>query len=144
MKCVNCGYEYFSEETLKRGICPACGRSLTVTDATYNPKFSELQLRKMNPEANAELQLKAEVSTAINVRRIALAVILAVVVIVGSYLVSLIVSVFYPDYSDQSTAGGILIAWLVAAGLIMVVGLYVIIFQKSLTRETGLGTFRKR
>lgn len=28
MKCPSCGFEYYQEETLKKGICPACGASL--------------------------------------------------------------------------------------------------------------------
>jgi DNA-directed RNA polymerase subunit RPC12/RpoP len=139
MKCVNCGYEFFGKDTLERGGCPACGKSLTVKGPTVDlPQVAEA--KKDEPT-----QLDAQVATAINTRRIALALILAVVVSVGSALVSLMVSVFFIDsygYSDITGARVLLSVWLLFAIVIMVFGLYFIIFNKRLTRPGGFGFWR--
>jgi len=80
---------------------------------------------------DATVQPKAQLSVAINTRRIALALILAVFLIVGSELVGLAISVFY---IDRSSAQGLLMGWLLFAALVMIVGLYTILFKKRLTR----------
>jgi len=139
MKCVNCEYEFYSKDTLERGVCPACGKSLTVKE-----KIVDLW-KPPAGEADAAVQLKAQVSVAVNTRRIALVLILAVVVSVGSALVSLMVSVFFTDlngYSDMSGARALLSAWLLFAVVIMVFGLYFIIFNKRLSSLGGFGLWK--
>lgn len=71
-------------------------------------------------------------SSAINIRRIALVLILAVFLSVGSTLIGLAISVFFPDVSGAKT---ILTMWLVFAVLVTIVGLYIIIFKKRLTKS---------
>ena len=137
MKCVNCGYEYFSQETLKGGTCLACGRSLTVRDEAYNQGAGASGARKPSGETSAEVQLGAQVSSAINVRRIALVLILAMILSVGSVLLSLVISVFLTDeYGgvDVSAARILLGCWLFLAAIITIVGLYYIIFDKRLSK----------
>jgi len=130
MKCVNCGYEFY--ETPQEGGCPACGKSLTVRDLETGERLPTVHWSQATErEMDATVQPKAQLSVAINTRRIALALILAVFLIVGSELVGLAISVFY---IDRSSAQGLLMGWLLFAALVMIVGLYTILFKKRLTR----------
>lgn len=139
MKCVNCGYEYFSKETLDKGICPACGRSLTVADESYVQKASTpVNSQKARPlDLDSEIQVEAAISSAINIRRIALAVVLAVVLAIGSLLVSLMVPITFTinEHGDVDITGEriLLAGWLIAALGIMIYGLYVIVYKKKLS-----------
>ena len=83
-------------------------------------------------------QLDAQVSNAINFRRITIAAILAVVVTVGTALVSLINTVFVTEHANELL---LLKLWAGFAVLIMVVGLGVIVFSKRLTKPGGRITF---
>jgi hypothetical protein len=130
MKCVNCGYEFFQQETLQSGFCPACGKSLTVNNEANRAKLPTVHWTQAAGETDATVQLNAQVSSAINIRRIALILILAVFLSIGSTLIGLAISVFFPDMSG---AKAILTMWLVFAVLVMIVGLYIIIYQKRLT-----------
>lgn len=52
MRCPNCGFEYFNPETIERGVCPACGGSLTA-------KVSDLPLpehENMTPATVSQLE----------------------------------------------------------------------------------------
>jgi hypothetical protein len=80
--------------------------------------------------ASTKDQKDVQVSVAINIRRIALVLILIVILSIGSTLVGLAISVFFPD---MSSAKAILTVWLVFAVLVMIVGLYIIIYKKRLT-----------
>jgi predicted RNA-binding Zn-ribbon protein involved in translation (DUF1610 family) len=131
MKCVNCDYEFFSQETLKKGVCPACGKSLTVEETTV-----ELP-QTATGETDAKVQLNAQVSVAINTRRIALVLILGVVLSVGTALVGVMASIILSEGSDTThvnTAIGLLSAWVLIAAAIMIFGLYNIVYNKRFTR----------
>lgn len=135
MKCVNCGYEYFNKETLESDICPACGMSLTVTDKTYRPSASSVSWPKASMDVpDPALAVEAAVSSAINVRRIAIAVIIGVILAVGTLLVSVIDSILI--VADDGVAGASLVtgAWVFLALAILIAGLYVIVFKKRLSR----------
>jgi DNA-directed RNA polymerase subunit RPC12/RpoP len=131
MKCANCEYEFFSQETLQRGVCPACGKSLTVKDKTVDI---------WKPPAggtDAIVQLRAQVSVAVNTRRIALVLILAVVLSVGTALVSLMASIYFTDENNITNINAVhalLSAWLLFAAVIMIAGLYYIVFNKRFTK----------
>ena len=81
--------------------------------------------------ASRKEQEDAQISVAINIRRIALLLILGVILSLGSTLIGLAISVFF---ADISSAKAILALWLVVAVLIMIVGLYIIVYKKRLTR----------
>jgi len=137
MKCVNCGYEFFSQETLQRGVCPACGESLTVKNEANHATRPTVHWPQASGETDETVKLNAQVSIAINTRRIALVLILAVVLSVGSALVSLMIPVFFIDEyntTNINAARALLDAWLLIATLITIFGLYSILFKKRLTR----------
>jgi hypothetical protein len=73
------------------------------------------------------------VSTAINIRRIALVLILAVFLTIGSTLVGLVISVSFAG--DIHDAKNFLNIWLVIAVLVLMGGLYAILFDKHLTKS---------
>jgi hypothetical protein len=97
--------------------------------ADYDAQLIEEQ--KKAAADSAKLLEHAQVSVAVNTRRIALVLILGVIVVIGSLLVDLAISVFF---TDPSSAEIFLIVWLACAVLIMIAGLYVIIYGKRLTK----------
>ena len=128
-KCAACG-KLIDRDVL---ICPYCDdrRELELQLARTRD-IPELQTAAC--ETDATIQLNAQVSNAINIRRMTLVVILAVVVSVGTTLVGLIHAVFV---TDQSKYLELLKTWVAFAVLIMMVGVCVIIFNKRLTRPGG-------
>ncbi|MBU1159295.1 MAG: zinc-ribbon domain-containing protein [Candidatus Thermoplasmatota archaeon] len=120
MKCPNCGkqnpegaiYCVDCREHIKKAL------SRGLNGADFN----------MTSETT---RLDAQVSNAINIRRVTLVAILAVIVTVGTTLVTLISSVFVTDRSDAVT---LLKIWLGFAVLITIVGVFAIIFNKRLTQ----------
>jgi hypothetical protein len=97
--------------------------------AKYDAQIAEE--REAAASALAKHRQDAQVSTAVNIRRIALVLILGVVLMIGSTLFGLWISVFFTDPSDAKT---ITIVWLASATLIMIVGLYIIVFRKRLSK----------
>jgi len=117
-------------DTSTPGPCPYCG-------ADYRPDLQPHTVHwpgDVAGETDATVQLRAQVSTAINTRRIALVLILAIILSVGSALVSLMISV---SLIEPSSAIDFLKLWVVTAVFIMIVGLYYIIFDKQLSRLNG-------
>lgn len=93
-------------------ICPYCG-------ADYRP------YQRPAAVTGAREQLEAQVSVATNTRRIALVLILAVFLTVGTTLVTLAISVFYPG--NVQGARSVLSTWIVLAVSVMLGGFYVIL-----------------
>jgi len=116
-----------SAEPQPQRRCAACGKLIghEVLICPYCDAVGEI---------DEMTQLDAQVSNAINIRRMTIVVILAVIVTVGTTLVALINSVFVTDLSDELV---LLKMWLAFAVLIMIVGVLVIIFNKRLTRPSG-------
>ena len=128
-ECAACG-RLIDAEVL---ICPYCDDDLAL----------KLQLARMHApserrtsahESDAPQLNDAQVSNAINIRRITIVIILAVVVTVGTTLVDMINLVFVEDSSDSLA---LLKTWVGFAVLIMVIGVLVIVFNKRLTRPGG-------
>ena len=115
MKCRNCGVDNPGEAV----VCRKCGANLPTVHWRQD----------VVEETNATVQLNAQVSVAINTRRIALVLILAVILSIGSTLVGLAISI-----TDVSSAQTLLGVWLVVAVLVMIVGLHTILFKKRLTK----------
>jgi len=111
-------------------IMSRCGQELPRGAHPENEKTASRISRESPEDAGVSL-LKAQISTAINTRRIALVLILAVFVSIISTLFGLWISVFEPD---NSTAKAMITIWLVTALLVMIGGLFFIISSKRLTR----------
>jgi hypothetical protein len=116
MKCRNCGVDNPDGAV----SCMKCGANLPTVHWQ----------RDVATETDATVQLNAQVSVAINTRRIALVLILAVILSIGSTLIGLAISII-----DVPSARTLLGAWLVIAVLVMIVGLYIIIFKKRFTKS---------
>jgi hypothetical protein len=115
-------------DTSTPGPCPYCG-------ADYRPNLQPPTAHWQADaagETDATVQLKAQVSVAINTRRIALVLILVTFLAIGSTLVGLAILVFYPG--DIYDARNIFNIWLAIAVLVMIGGFYAILFDKRLTK----------
>jgi len=171
MKCENCGDKWFDLEVIQRGVCPTCGKSLTVKEegsgttpdikfkrpckncgrlietgtstpgpcpycgADYQadlPPPTDHWLEDAVGETGATVQLEAQVSTAVNTRRIALSLILAIFLSIGTALVFLAIAVFYPG--DVHDARNLLTIWIAVAVFVMTGGSFLILFDSRLTR----------
>lgn len=125
-ECAACG-KLIDAEVL---ICPYCE-----DDCELKLQLSKVGSMNEPPTAvrkteNAQ-QIEVQISNAINIRRITIIAILGVVVTVGTTLVTLINSTFVDNAPDRLY---FLKLWLGFAVFISLVGLYVIIFNKRLTR----------
>lgn len=83
-------------------------------------------------ETDETVRLHAQVSNAVNLRRIALVVVLGVVLIVGTTLITLVTTADLIDRSGELT---LLRAWVILAMSILVGGALIIIYDKHLTRR---------
>lgn len=135
-----------TEERAGKRECAACGKLIDaeVLICPYCEDDRELKLQLSGTSDRPESQVAArktdtvrpievQISNAVNIRRLTIIAILAVVVTVGTTLVTLVNSTFVDDASDRFT---FLKLWIAFAVFIMVVGLFVIVFNKRLTKPS--------
>ena len=115
MKCPNCGTEN-SESVIR---CVDCGE--------------HLKKRADVHKTSAPTQLDAQISNAINIRRLAIAVVLGVFLIAGTALVTLMITTLDMDLAEKRS---LVEAWSVIAGLAMVFGGAIFVFSKHPTRPS--------
>jgi hypothetical protein len=127
-RCVACG-RLIDAEVL---ICPYCeDRSELRLQLARTQETPELQIDAEAGETYETVQLNAQVSVAVNTRRIALTLILALAVLGGTSLVVMMTPLFITSPLD---ARNLLKGWSIVAVIAMVAGLSVIMFEKRFTR----------
>jgi hypothetical protein len=126
MECPKCGMK--NPEHV--AFCGKCGQELPLRPLVLDePPLNRVE--KETPVETGPTTLQAQVSIAINTRRIALVLILTVLLSIFSTLLGLWISIFEPDTGTTKT---IFTIWLILASIIMMGGLTYVILTKRLTR----------
>ncbi len=137
MKCPNCGSEFYEP---RAGACPSCGKPLTGGPGSGSSRSADDMVRERvdriwgqapTGETDTAVQIAAQISVAVNTRRIALVLILFVALTILTNMIALAINVFNLDPTGARILFG---AWLLVSLLTLAYGLYFIVYRKGLTR----------